>query len=157
MATRAADVAASAFAGALNADPPVALEKTLTYDQGKEMAAHKVFTSATDMNVYFADPQSPWQRGTNENTNGLLRQYFPKETALSGYTQVELNAVAVRLNDRPRKTLSFATPKEALSKLLAELNENLEIKPGVAYATWMRLYIGTVLGTRTTHIPNSKK
>jgi IS30 family transposase len=111
------------------------LEKTLNYDQGKEMAAHKVFASATDMKVYFADPHSPWQRGTNENTNGLLRQYFSKGTALSGYTQVELNAVAERLNDRPRKTLSFATPKEAFSRLLAELNENLEIKPGVAYAT----------------------
>ena len=99
------------------------------------MAAHKVFATATDMKVYFADPHSPWQRGTNENTNGLLRQYFPKGTALSGYTQGELDAVAERLNDRPRKTLSFATPNEVFSKILAELNKNLEIKPGVAYAT----------------------
>ena len=134
MPTRAADVAANAFAGALNAIP-AALRKTLTYDQGKEMAAHKIFSAATDMKVYFADPHSPWQRGTNENTNGLLRQYFPKGTALSGYTQVELDAVAERLNDRPRKTLSFATPKEAFSKLLVELNKNLEIKTSVAYAT----------------------
>jgi IS30 family transposase len=83
------------------------------------MAQHKSFTVTTDVKVYFCDPQSPWQRGTNENTNGLLRQYFPKRTDLSGYTQAELDKVALRLNQRPRKTFGFETPASRLSASVA--------------------------------------
>jgi IS30 family transposase len=120
MPTRKADVAGGAFAGALNAIP-APLRKTLTYDQGKEMAGHAVLAEATGMRVFFADPHSPWQRGANENTNGLLRQYFPKGTPLSEFDQADLDAVADSLNDRPRKTLDFATPGEHFRKLLAGL------------------------------------
>ncbi|HDR9512296.1 TPA: IS30 family transposase, partial [Burkholderia cepacia] len=88
---------------------PHELYKSLTWDRGKEMADHTRFTVATDIKVYFCDPQSPWQRGSNENTNGLLRQYFPKGIDLSAYSQATLNAVAKRLNERPRKTLDFDT------------------------------------------------
>ena len=91
---------------------PHELYKSLTWDRGSEMHEHKRFTVATDIEVYFCDPQSPWQRGSNENTNGLLRQYFPKGTALDGYTQSQLNAVAKQLNERPRKTLNYETPAE---------------------------------------------
>ena len=91
---------------------PALLRKTLTYDQGKEMAEHARLAQQLKIQVFFADPHSPWQRGTNENTNGLLRQYLPKGTDLSGYTQRELNAIADRLNTRPRKCLNFATPLE---------------------------------------------
>lgn len=97
---------------------PTLLKKSLTWDRGTEMAAHKAFSLATDMDVYFCDPYSPWQRGSNENTNGLLRQYFPKGKDVSGYTQTQLNAVARKLNTRPRETLAFATPAEELAKVL---------------------------------------
>lgn len=119
MPTRKADVAACAFAGALNAIP-APLRKTLTYDQGKEMAGHENLARATGMRIFFADPHAPWQRGSNENTNGLLRQYFPKGMSLSGLDQDDLDAVAASLNDRPRKTLDYATPNEHFIKLLAE-------------------------------------
>jgi transposase, IS30 family len=96
---------------------PAPLRKTLTYDRGKEMAEHERLAHRLSIQVFFADPHSPWQRGTNENTNGLLRQYLPKGTDLSRYTQRELNAIAHRLNTRPRKCLSFATPLEVYAQL----------------------------------------
>ena len=98
---------------------PVALRRSLTWDRGMEMAAHKQFTVATKVRVYFCDPHSPWQRGTNENTNRLLRQYFPKGTELSAYSQAALNKVAVRLNQRPRKRLAFQTPADKLQASVA--------------------------------------
>ena len=94
---------------------PVALRRSLTWDRGLEMAHHKAFTVATDVAVYFCDPRSPWQRGTNENTNRLLRQYFPKRTDLSEHSQAHLNRIARRLNQRPRKTLGFRTPADTLA------------------------------------------
>ena len=100
---------------------PQELYQSLTWDRGKEMADHKRFTLATDIKVYFCDPQNPWQRGSNENTNGLLRQYFPKRTDLSGYSQAKLNAVARRLNERPRKTLNFETPAERFHQTVASI------------------------------------
>jgi IS30 family transposase len=96
---------------------PTELRKTLTWDRGTEMAQHKRFSIATDVKVYFCDPQSPWQRGTNENTNRLLRQYFPDGTDLSEYNQRSLNVIARRLNQRPRKTLGFLSPAEALDRV----------------------------------------
>ena len=94
---------------------PSELRQSLTWDRGTEMAQHKAFTVATDVQVFFCDPQSPWQRGTNENTNGLLRQYFPNGVELSKYSQADLNRVARQLNERPRKTLGFRTPADTLN------------------------------------------
>ena len=97
---------------------PEALRRTLTYDRGKEMAEHETLAEKLRIHVFFADPHSPWQRATMENTNGLLRQYLPKGTDLSGYSQRDLDAIAQKLNTRPRKTLEFATPLEAFDELL---------------------------------------
>ncbi len=97
---------------------PSELRRSLTWDRGMEMAEHKKFTIATDVNVYFCDPQSAWQRGTNENTNRLLRQYFPKGTNLSEYSQSDLNKIAQRLNQRPRKTLGFQALADKLQAVL---------------------------------------
>jgi IS30 family transposase len=98
---------------------PTELYKSLTWDRGTEMANHRHFTLATDIAVYFCDPKSPWQRGSNENTNRLLRQYFPRGIDLSRYTQAQLNRVARQLNERPRKTLEYATPAEKFHACVA--------------------------------------
>jgi IS30 family transposase len=98
---------------------PRELYKSLTWDRGKEMADHQRFSLDTDIKVYFCDPRSPWQRGSNENTNGLLRQYFPKGMDLSSIHQNRLNAVARQLNERPRKTLDFRTPAERFNQCVA--------------------------------------
>ena len=98
---------------------PQELYKSLTWDRGKEMADHRRFSLATDIAVYFRDPRSPWQRGSNENTNGLLRQYFPKGIDIADYSQARLNAVARQLNNRPRKTLNYETPAERFNQSVA--------------------------------------
>jgi IS30 family transposase len=100
---------------------PRELYKSLTWDRGSEMAEHKRFTLATDIQVYFCDPRSPWQRGSNENTNRLLRQYFPKGMDISIYSQAKLNAVARRLNERPRKTLNYETPAQRFNQCVASI------------------------------------
>jgi IS30 family transposase len=113
----AADVVADALAAKI-VELPEQLRRSLTWDQGKEMASHARFSANTGVPVYFCDPRSPWQRGSNENTNGLLRQYFPKRTEIAHYTQAELDAVAAELNGRPRQTLGFKTPSQALDEAL---------------------------------------
>jgi IS30 family transposase len=102
---------------------PEQLRRSLTWDRGKEMSAHAQFRIETGLPVYFADPHSPWQRGTNENTNGLLRQYFPKGTDLSRWSAEEIEAVAATLNNRPRKTLGWKTPAEALDEQLLSVQQ----------------------------------
>lgn len=120
--TKQAEVVAKAFAREVRYLPQQ-FRLTLTYDRGSEMARHKLFSSATKMQVYFADPQSPWQRGTNENTNGLVRQFYPKGTDFRNISRKEIKHVQHLLNGRPRKVLSFHTPYEAFSLLLAEKGE----------------------------------
>jgi IS30 family transposase len=100
---------------------PAQLRRSLTWDRGKELSAHAAFNVETDIPVYFADPQSPWQRGTNENTNGLLRQYFPKGTDLARWNAEEIEAVATTLNGRPRRILGWKTPAEAFDEHLRSL------------------------------------
>ena len=129
-----AETARDGFAAGLLA-VPAPLRLTLTDDQGKEMARHKELAALTGLRVYFADPHAPWQRGSNENTNGLLRQYLPKGTDLSVFSQAELDAIAARLNRR--KTLGFATPDEVFAALVdkaatAVTSQNAE---GVRYGT----------------------
>jgi IS30 family transposase len=112
-----ADTVAAAMTAKI-ATLPETLRRTLTWDQGSEMARHAQFSLDTGMDVYFCDPHSPWQRGSNENTNGLLRQYFPKGTDLSIHTPADLDEAAASLNGRPRMTLGWHTPTEKLNELL---------------------------------------
>jgi IS30 family transposase len=112
-----ADVVADALAGAI-VTLPAQLRRSLTWDQGKQMAGHARFSVATGVPVYLCDPHSPCQRGSNENTNGLLRQYFPRSTDFRAVTQSDLDAVAAELNDRPRQTLKWKSPCQALDQAL---------------------------------------
>jgi transposase, IS30 family len=131
-----AETARDGFAAGLLA-VPAPLRLTLTDDQGKEMARHKELATLTGLRVYFADPHAPWQRGSNENTNGLVRQYLPKGTDLSVFAQAELDAIAARLNSRPRKTLSFATPDEVFAGLVDKAANTVTLRnaEGVRYGT----------------------
>lgn len=122
---------AEAFARELESLPEQ-MKLTLTYDRGSEMARHQLFTDMTNMKVYFADPHSPWQRGTNENTNGLIRQYFPKGTSFRNITREEIKFVQHQLNGRPRQSLGYKTPYETFSQLLAEKGEAVPSELGVA-------------------------
>lgn len=115
--SRNADVVAKAFAKAVKRLPKE-MKLTLTYDQGREMAQHKLFTKMTGVKVYFAHPRSPWERGTNENTNGLIRQYFPKGTDFTKVSRYEVKRAQDRLNGRPRKTLGYHTPYEVFNQLI---------------------------------------
>ena len=124
LAGRSAEAVRDAIAAAIQTLPEQ-LRKSLAWDQGAEMAQHAQLRIDTDLRVYFCNPRSPWQRGTNENTNGLLRQYFPKGTDLSRYTRDDLDAVAATLNDRPRKTLGWRTPAEALDETLSSLQASV--------------------------------
>ena len=117
LASQDAMTVRKAFAGEFQ-QIPQGMRKTITYDQGREMAEHKIFTKETDMTVYFAHPKSPWERGTNENTNALIRQYFPKGTNFNKVTKIRLKEVQDELNDRPRKTLNWYTPHERFVELL---------------------------------------
>jgi IS30 family transposase len=121
-----ADTTRCAFERAFE-NVPEPFRKTLTYDRGTEMARHAELTRNTGMKVYFADPYSPWQRGSNENANGLIRQYLPKGTDLSGHSQDELNQIAERLNNRPRKVLDFETPNEVFARLVAQANPTAQL------------------------------
>jgi IS30 family transposase len=112
-----ADVVADALAAAIQRLPGQ-LAKSLTWDQGHEMAQHARLTAATGVEVYFCDPKSPWQRGSNENTNGLLRQYLPKSLDFRTLTQADFDAIALELNERPRQTLGFKSPSQALAEVL---------------------------------------
>lgn len=114
-----ADADADAMVAAMSRLPET-LRQTLTWDQGREMTNHVTIAAATDLDIYFCDPHSPWQRGTNENTNGLLRQYFAKGSDLSVFAPDYLEHVAAKLNNRPRQRLGFKTPAEALDELLSE-------------------------------------
>jgi IS30 family transposase len=131
-----AETARDGFAAGLLA-VPAPLRLTLTYDQGKEMARHRELAALTGLRVYFADPHAPWQRGSNENTNGLLRQYLPKGTDLAVFSQAELDAIATRLNSRPRKTLGFATPDEVFAALVDKAANAVTARnaEGVRYGT----------------------
>jgi len=128
--TRGPDTVAAALIDTIRT-MPAQLARSLTWDQGMELAGHRQITMATDMPIYFCDPRSPWQRGSNENTNGLLRQYFPKGTDLSTHTAEHLEFVARELNGRPRKTLDWKTPAQALDELLLAPQQ----KPGAATTT----------------------
>ena len=122
-----ADAALIGFTRALSGVDP-SMRKTLTYDQGKEMARHKELTAATGVAVYFADPHSPWQRGSNENTNGLLRQYLPKGVDLSTFSQADLDAIALKLNTRPRKVHGFRTPCQVFGAHLHDAKARISIE-----------------------------
>jgi IS30 family transposase len=123
LAGRGAEAVRDAIAATITTLPDQ-LRRTLTWDRGKELAQHARLTIDTGVQVYFADPHSPWQRGTNENTNGLLRQYFPKGTDLARWNRDDLDAVAATLNRRPRKTLGWKTPAEEINELLLSLQTN---------------------------------
>ena len=122
-----ADAALEGFARKLRR-VPACVRKTLTYDQGKEMARHEELARRTGVRVYFADPRSPWQRPSNENANGLIREYLPKGTDLSGVSQAELNAIARRLNNRPRKVLGFRTPAEVFQQEVLKLTNPVALR-----------------------------